>query len=75
MGNVILSKSAAVTLGKRERRRRRKTVQTFEYMVKSLFFYLKLYNIWGIFLILHIRKGHYVPYLFRNLKAKKNTYS
>jgi ribosomal protein S11 len=44
-GKVIVCKTAAMVLGKLERRRRRKAPQTIEYMVASLDEYFILYNI------------------------------
>jgi hypothetical protein len=42
-GRVIVCKTAAMVLGKLERRRRRKAPQTIEYMIASLDKYFTLY--------------------------------
>ncbi len=70
-GRVITTKSAAIVLGKSERRRRRKSPQTIEYMIASISEYLTFYNIWGIRLILHMRPGQYVFNLIKSLQARK----
>jgi ribosomal protein S11 len=71
IGKVIISKSAAMVLGKLERRRRRKSPQTIEAMVASLEKYLQFYKIKFINVVLHIRPGHYITNLSRSLKVRK----
>lgn len=71
IGQVIICKTAAMVLGKLERRRRRKAPQTIEYMIASLDKYFTLYNIWGIKIILRIRPGQYVANIARSLTARK----
>lgn len=68
---VIVCKTAAMVIGKLERRRRRKAQQTFDYMVASLDEYFQLYNIQGIYLYLKMRPGKYVTNLIRNLSSRK----
>jgi ribosomal protein S11 len=68
---VIVCKSAAMVLGKLQRRRRRKAPQTMENMVANLEHYFSFYNIKCLYLILHIRPGLYVRFLARSLKARK----
>lgn len=70
-GRVIICKTAAVVLGKLERRRRRKAPQTIEYMIASLESYFTLYNIWGIKLVLRIRPGQYVTNISNSLLSRK----
>lgn len=70
-GNVIVCKTAAMVLGKLERRRRRKAPQTIEYMVASLDKYLILYDIKSIHLYLQMRPGQYVVNLIQSLTARK----
>lgn len=71
IGRVIVCKTAAMVLGKLERRRRRKSPQTIEAMVASLDKYFQFYKIKIINLVLHIRPGHYVTNLSRSLKIRK----
>lgn len=68
---VIVCKTAAMVIGKLERRRRRKAQQTLDYMVASLDKYFELYNIQGIYLFLKMRPGQYVANLIRSLSARK----
>lgn len=67
---VIICHTAAMVLGKLERRKRRKAPQTIEYMIASLDKYFLLYNITGLKLILHIRPGYNVINLVRSLQAR-----
>jgi len=67
---VIVCHTAAMVLGKLERRRRRKAPQTIEYMIASLDKYFLLYNINGLKLILHIRPGYNVINLVRSLQTR-----
>jgi len=67
---VIICKTAAMVLGKLERRRRRKAPQIIEYMIASLDKYFMLYKITGLKLILHIRPGYNVINLIRSLQAR-----
>lgn len=67
---VIICHTAAMILGKLERRRRRKAPQTIEYMISSFDKYFLLYNITGIKLILHIRPGFSVINLIRSLQSR-----
>ena len=71
IGKVIISKTAAMVLGKLERRRRRKSPQTIEAMIGSLDKYLQFYKIKFLNIVLHIRPGHYVTNLSRSLKTRK----
>ena len=68
---VIVCKTAAMVIGKLERRRRRKAQQTLDYMVASLDKYFKLYKIQGIYLFLKMRPGQYVANLIRSLSSRK----
>ena len=68
---VIVCKTAAMVLGKLERRRRRKAPQTIENMIASLDKYFTLYNIWGIKLILTVRPGQYVANISKSLISRK----
>jgi len=67
---VIVCNTAAMVLGKLERRRRRKAPQTIEYMIASFDKYFLLYNITGIKLILHIRPGFSIINLVRSLQSR-----
>lgn len=71
IGRVIICKTAAMVIGKLERRRRRKSPQTIENMVTSLDKYFQFYKIKIINLVLHIRPSHYVINLTRSLKMRK----
>jgi ribosomal protein S11 len=68
---VIVCKTAAMVIGKLERRRRRKAQQTLDYMVASLDKYFELFKIQGIYLFLKMRPGQYVANLIRSLSARK----
>jgi ribosomal protein S11 len=70
-GKTIICLTAAKTIGKLERRRRRKSPQTIEYMVLYLKRYFYLYNIKFIRLILYMRPGQYINYLIRCLQQRK----
>jgi ribosomal protein S11 len=68
---VIISKSAAAVLGKKERRRKRKAPQTIGYMINTLDSYFKRYNIHNLNIILRLRPGRYLRFLIHSLMSKQ----
>lgn len=70
-GRVIVCRTAAMVLGKLERRRRRKAPQTIEYMIASLDKYFTLYSIVSIKLIMTIRPGQYIANISKSLTSRK----
>jgi len=68
---VIICKTAAMILGKGERRRRRKSPQIIELMLIKLDKYLLLYNIIELRLILRVRIRQYIDFLLLGFSRRK----
>lgn len=69
-GHVIIVKTAAIVLGKLERRRRRKAPQTIENMITSFDDFFMKYNILRLKIVLRIRPGQYLNNIVKSLKAR-----
>src|SRR5690349_15040906 len=65
IGQTIICKTAALVLGKMERRRRRKSHYILDIMLNSFNKYFDLYKIQGIKLFLRMRPGQFLKKLIQ----------
>lgn len=69
-GCAIVTKTAAMVLGKLERRRRRKAPQTIENMITSFEKHFSFHKIDCLIIILRIRPGQYINNIIKSLKSR-----
>jgi hypothetical protein len=70
LNKFIIGKSAAMVLGKKEPRRKRKAPNTMEHLINSLDHFFDLYNITDIIIYSFIRPSLFLNFALRYVRVK-----